>query len=78
MDNYYIQGFVDKCAAHGIDPEQLIKYAEGGAYAAKPVLPAAPSKSAKKPKLPPKAPAKNPAPAALPITSPGFQSAIGK
>jgi hypothetical protein len=28
MNDYYAQGFVDKCAAHGIDPEQLMKYAQ--------------------------------------------------
>ena len=27
MDNIYRQGFVDKCAAYGVDPEQLVKFA---------------------------------------------------
>ena len=25
MNEYYVQGFIDKCAEHGVDPEQLIK-----------------------------------------------------
>lgn len=25
MENTYVQGFIDKCAEHGVDPEWLVK-----------------------------------------------------
>ena len=30
MDEAYVQGFMAKCAEHGVDPEALVKQAVGG------------------------------------------------
>ena len=37
MNAVYMQGFIDKCAAHGVDPEQLLKRAARGDIVAKAV-----------------------------------------
>jgi hypothetical protein len=45
MSDAYLQGFIDKCAEHGVDPEELAKWAEeaGGSYSsAQPPTPAKP------------------------------------
>jgi hypothetical protein len=32
MNDPYIQGFIDKCAAHGVDPQELLKLAQAPNY----------------------------------------------
>ena len=46
MNEIYVQGFIDKCAELGVDPEALLKTAQvAGAAMIPPVTPTAPSAS---------------------------------